>query len=1190
MKKIISFLLCISLILSTALVSSAYTANDSMKILKSLGVIQGDPNGNLRENDLVKRSEFAKMAVLLSQHKNKLSLNSKLSVFTDCTASHWAAPYVRTAAENGIIEGYSNGLFGPDDYINYAQAVTIALRLLGYTDEDFGFTYPQGQLGMAQSLKLGEGLLKSANDLLTRADVAQVFKNMLLTNKKGTKTNYIESIEYSIKEDTIIIATNNEDPSVAPGKVFTTSGEFTIDGNFDASLVGKKGSAVINSEGKLLTLIENSGKIQKYAVYSASTDFVSLIGSNGSLTLRCDDGTLSYKGTQKTTFGTLKNEISTGDVLIVGINTNGSIDYLISGKSDFNGPYTVQKDSSLPAGGDFSAYSVIKNGSTSSLSAIKKNDIVYISSSLSSLFVYSKKASGIYSKAVPNIDSPESVIVGGKEYKIESPLAFSKLSSGGCKIGDNLVLLLGRDGRIADVLGYDNASSQSYAGELKKDQSTTPAPLALLSALGSLDLENGILQNAEAPITRGEFAKMAVMSSTHRNSVSLGSKLSVFADCTSSHPMSPYIKVAAENKLMSAYSDSLFYPQKGISLAESLDAVLKISGYSDTDFSDWPSSQMSIAKQKGITNGISKTANDEITKAEAATIIYNALCATNKQGSVKGIEQLGYTYYDDAVIIATNTQNSSVPSGKVLTSEGTFSIDSQSFDQSLVGKTGELLIYSGKVQMFNKSSLPYTENIILSSAPGGLLVSDQNKTAAISVPDSAVVYIDATKTIFSQASSSIAVGDTAYICYDNSSRLKYIHINTSSLKGPFVVTSPSGWYAQISGASQSSRIMKNGYQISSSALSVNDILYFSPALNTAYAYSDKVIGILESASPSKEAPNTVKVSGKSYQLESSNASFINISYGDVVVLCLGRNGKVANSYSGSQTEIAGYLTATGVKEFTNSNGESYTSNYARLVLADGTYIDCATDSSYEGWKNKIMSAKFANGKAKLSVISSPGTVYGAVNASNLKIGSTPISPNVKILDAGYIEKNEPASCKATYLQRIDGLNFAKSDVLYAKVEGGQICELILNNVTGDALSYGIITSANSKLDGFNASGSYSCDIGGSTYSYSGGVYSNLSKGSVVSAVLSGGRAVSFKKLNVNSGTVKEIGYTSVVLSNGTELFLSDEVAVYKRTGSYEYTHLPLSEVVENPSAYSSISVYTDKAQSKGGRVRIILVR
>ena len=131
MKKILSLILCISLIMPSVLSAGAYPAKDSIKIMQSLGVMQGDPNGDMRENDLVKRSEFAKMAVLLSAFKNKLSLNSKISVFTDCTADHWAAPYVRVAAENGIIEGYSNGIFGPDDNINYAQAVTIALRLLG---------------------------------------------------------------------------------------------------------------------------------------------------------------------------------------------------------------------------------------------------------------------------------------------------------------------------------------------------------------------------------------------------------------------------------------------------------------------------------------------------------------------------------------------------------------------------------------------------------------------------------------------------------------------------------------------------------------------------------------------------------------------------------------------------------------------------------------------------------------------------------------------------------------------------------------------------------------------------------------------------------------------------------------------------------------------------------------------------
>ena len=83
---------------------------------------------------------------------------------------------------------------------------------------------------------------------------------------------------------------------------------------------------------------------------------------------------------------------------------------------------------------------------------------------------------------------------------------------------------------------------------------------------------------------------------------------------------------------------------------------------------------------------------------------------------------------------------------------------------------------------------------------------------------------------------------------------------------------------------------------------------------------------------------------------------------------------------------------------------------------------------------------------------------------------------------------------------------------------------------------------------------------------------------------------SFKKLDANSSNVKEITYTEAVLSNGTKLTLADDVMVYKRSISYDYTYLPLSEIVENYSKYSNISVYTDNTEAKGGRVRIIVVR
>ena len=96
--------------------------------------------------------------------------------------------------------------------------------------------------------------------------------------------------------------------------------------------MGYKGSAIVDSEGKLLTIIKNSGSAKWYSVTAAGSDFVSLTGATGNLALDCDDGTLSYIGTQKSNFGTLKTSVSVGDVVIVGKDSKGSIDYLISGK------------------------------------------------------------------------------------------------------------------------------------------------------------------------------------------------------------------------------------------------------------------------------------------------------------------------------------------------------------------------------------------------------------------------------------------------------------------------------------------------------------------------------------------------------------------------------------------------------------------------------------------------------------------------------------------------------------------------------------------------------------------------------------------------------------------------------------------------------------------------------------------
>ena len=84
-------------------------------------------------------------------------------------------------------------------------------------------------------------------------------------------------------------------------------------------------------------------------------------------------------------------------------------------------------------------------------------------------------------------------------------------------------------------------------------------------------------------------------------------------------------------------------------------------------------------------------------------------------------------------------------------------------------------------------------------------------------------------------------------------------------------------------------------------------MYCSPALKTVWAYSKKVTGIYESASPNKDLPTSVVVSGVTYKLEgvdaynklSSSGSF---NYGDTVTLLLGRNG---GAVSGKNITIGG---------------------------------------------------------------------------------------------------------------------------------------------------------------------------------------------------------------------------------------------------------------------------------------------
>ncbi len=147
------------------------------------------------------------------------------------------------------------------------------------------------------------------------------------------------------------------------------------------------------------------------------------------------------------------------------LSSNEEIDYSALLKKELSGPYVVSGgnlDSILPFSSSEAA--VYRDGISSSVSDITNYDVIYYSQNLKSVWAYSKKVVGIYSSSSPNISTPAKVTVAGNIYDLSSSISVHKMSATGeFSIGDTVVLLLGMNGEVVDVIAADRVES-SYCG------------------------------------------------------------------------------------------------------------------------------------------------------------------------------------------------------------------------------------------------------------------------------------------------------------------------------------------------------------------------------------------------------------------------------------------------------------------------------------------------------------------------------------------------------------------------------------------------------------------------------------------------------------------------------------------------------------------------------------------------------
>ena len=154
-----------------------------------------------------------------------------------------------------------------------------------------------------------------------------------------------------------------------------------------------------------------------------------------------------------------------GTTLGYTVDSNGDIDYDALVKKDVTGPIIMGSNalsSIIPF--NLNSATVFRDGLRSAPDAVKEYDVVYYNTSTKLVLTYSNHAIGIYSAATPNTTSPTSVIVDGTNYPLGTTSVKNKLSSSGeFKIGDEVALLLGKDGDAIDAVDAHKVSKDYYS-------------------------------------------------------------------------------------------------------------------------------------------------------------------------------------------------------------------------------------------------------------------------------------------------------------------------------------------------------------------------------------------------------------------------------------------------------------------------------------------------------------------------------------------------------------------------------------------------------------------------------------------------------------------------------------------------------------------------------------------------------
>lgn len=166
-------------------VPSAHANYNAIIELQTKGIIGGYSDNTFKPENKINRAELTKIVIEAVYPGQAAGSNC----FSD-VKDEWFAKYVCFAVEKGIVSGYADSTFKPNDNINYVEALKITLGAFSYDPMVKTEVWYQAYLDVANTL--GVSVSTDNNEKISRGKMAQLISNILgclkptkFTNKLG---------------------------------------------------------------------------------------------------------------------------------------------------------------------------------------------------------------------------------------------------------------------------------------------------------------------------------------------------------------------------------------------------------------------------------------------------------------------------------------------------------------------------------------------------------------------------------------------------------------------------------------------------------------------------------------------------------------------------------------------------------------------------------------------------------------------------------------------------------------------------------------------------------------------------------------------------------------------------------------------------------------------------------------------